>query len=57
MKPFKPFWDEPKTHPLALPKDFLALFCPKIFPSYLHPTSLTSFPALSISKAHENSQA
>jgi len=30
------FGDQPKTHPLPLPRDFsVPLLCPKIFPSYL----------------------
>jgi len=48
------FGDEPKTHPLALPRDFSAPFSAPKFspPTYLRPpTSLTSFPAHSISKA------
>jgi len=39
-RPFKLFWDEPKTHPLALPKDFLAPFsAPKFSPPTYSPTS------------------
>ncbi len=53
------FWDEPKTHPLPAHGFFSPLFCPKIFPSYLLPpllpTSFTSFPTHSISKAWESS--
>jgi hypothetical protein len=37
MRPFKSFWDEPKTHRLLLPKVFLAIFFTPIFspPTYL----------------------
>ncbi len=31
-RPFKPFWDEPKTHPLLLPRDFQPLSLPQNFP-------------------------
>ncbi len=48
------FGDEPKTHPFPLPRDFSAPFsAPKTFA----PTSLTSFPNHSITKAWESSQA
>jgi hypothetical protein len=44
------FEDEPKTHPLPLPRDFSSPFLyPKIFPSYLPPPS---FPVHSVSRAH-----
>ncbi len=55
MRPFKPFWDEPKTHPLALPRDFSAPSLPQNFPllptpppsTYLRPpTSLTSYRSI-----------
>jgi hypothetical protein len=57
MRPFKPFGDEPKTHP-SLPKvlGFFSLFsAPKFFlPTYLPPTYLTSFCTHSIVKALKN---
>jgi len=31
-RPFKPFWDEPKTHSLPLLRDFQPLSLPQIFP-------------------------
>ncbi len=54
------FGDQPKTHPLPLPRDFSAPFsAPKISPpTYLPPpTSLTSFPTHSISRVRKSSQA
>jgi hypothetical protein len=55
------FGDELKTHPLHLPRDFSAPFSAPKFspPTYFPPppTSLTSFPAHSISRAQESSQA
>jgi hypothetical protein len=53
MRLFKVFRDEPKIHPLPMPRDFSApFFAPKFSPStYLPPpTSLTSFPTHSISR-------
>ncbi len=48
------FGDEPKTHPLPLRRDFSAPFsAPKFSP----PTSLTSFPTHSISRARGSSWA
>jgi hypothetical protein len=50
------FGDEPKTHPLSLPRDFSASFSAPEFspPTYLPPlTYLTSFCAHSIVKAQE----
>ncbi len=37
MRSFKPFWDEPKTHPLPFPRDFSAPFSAPKFtpPTYL----------------------
>jgi hypothetical protein len=58
MKPFKPFWGWTKNTSSCPTQGFFStLLCPKNFPYYLRPTSLISFPALSISRAHENSQA
>jgi hypothetical protein len=63
MRPFKSFWDEPKTHPpLHKAFGFFSLCCaPKFFlPTYLPPTYLppptylTSFCAHSIVKAQES---
>jgi hypothetical protein len=54
------FGDEPKTHPLSLPRDFSTPFSvPKFSPPTYFPllTSLTSFPTHSISKAQESPQA
>jgi len=43
-RPFKLFWDEPKTHPLALPKDFSAPSLPQNFPLLPTPPPPTYFP-------------
>jgi hypothetical protein len=67
MRPFKPFWGWTKNTSSSPAQGFFSpLLCPKIFPSYLlpppptylpPPTSLTSFPTHSISKARESSRA
>jgi hypothetical protein len=54
------FGDEPKTHPLPLPRDFSTLFSPPKFSRLIYftppPTSLTSFPIQSISRTQYNSR-
>jgi len=53
MRSFKLYSDEPKTHPLPLPREFSAPFSAQKFstPTYLPLlTSLTSFPTHSIPK-------
>jgi len=65
MRPFKPFWDEPKTHHVPLPTQFSAPFFAQTFfpPTYLPPptsilpTSFTSFHVHSIATGWESSQA
>jgi hypothetical protein len=45
MRPFKQFGDDPKTHPLSLPRDFSALFfAPKISPPTYLPSLLPTSP-------------
>ncbi len=60
MRPFKLFWGWTKNTSSSPAQGFFSpLLCPKIFPSYLPPppTSLTSFPTHSISRAWESSWA
>ncbi len=68
MRLFKPFWGWTKNTSSSPAQGFFSpLLCPKIFPSYLSlpppllptspPTSLTSFPTHSISKARKSSWA
>jgi hypothetical protein len=47
MRLFKPFGDEPKTHPLPLPRDFSApFFAPKFSPPTYFPPFLPTSPLL-----------
>jgi hypothetical protein len=58
MRPFKLFWGWTKNTSSSPAQGFFSpLPCPKIFPTYLPPTPLTSFPARSISRAGESSWA
>jgi hypothetical protein len=53
MRPFKPFWDEPKTYP-PLPKVFgfsILFSTPKFFPPTYLPPHFVLTPLLELEKA------